>query len=196
MERYLSSNTEEVWRKFRDFYGLGQWFPTWRSRIPRGSREDFQGYLDGSWVLMYCCFLISHTRGKCVPIENSVLILPDLALLWCNNVKSTALPANLCECACKAAPRTAYWGFGLIVLWLRGKKVENPWFRSYLFLFKLLGYFAVVGRLAAVCKRPLRLSTYQQFKLFVFLRDLHNVSVEELWKKRPAFPNSSNIYIQ
>jgi len=31
---------------------------------------------------------------KCVPIENSQ-ILPDPALLWCNNVKPTALPANL-----------------------------------------------------------------------------------------------------
>jgi len=30
------------------------------------------------------------------------------------HVKSTALPANLRECACKATPQTAYCGFGLI----------------------------------------------------------------------------------
>jgi len=30
---------------------------------------------------MYYYFLISYTRGKNVPIENSAQILPDLALL-------------------------------------------------------------------------------------------------------------------
>ena len=29
-------------------YALQQWFSTWGSRAPRGSREDLQGYLDGS----------------------------------------------------------------------------------------------------------------------------------------------------
>jgi len=37
---------------------------------PRGSREDFQGDLDGS-EFMYSYFLISYTKGKYVPIENS-----------------------------------------------------------------------------------------------------------------------------
>ena len=39
----------------------GQGFPTCGSRTPRGSREDFQGYLNGSWVFMYYNFLISYT---------------------------------------------------------------------------------------------------------------------------------------
>jgi len=60
---------------------LNQWFSIWGSRTPRGSREDFQGYLDDSWVFKYCYFLTSYTRGKCVPIAHSVQILPDLALL-------------------------------------------------------------------------------------------------------------------
>jgi len=54
-------------------YGIAieQWFSTCGSRTPRASPEDFQGYLDDSWVFMNCYFLISSTRGKYWPIENS-----------------------------------------------------------------------------------------------------------------------------
>jgi len=70
---------------------------------------------------MYYYFLISYARGKYVPIENSTQILPDLALLWFNNVKSTALPVNLWKCACQATPQTAYWWFG----WFYDSRVLN-----------------------------------------------------------------------
>jgi len=38
-------------RSWQDF--LAQGFSTWGSQTLRGSREDFQVYLDGSWVFMY-----------------------------------------------------------------------------------------------------------------------------------------------
>jgi len=46
---------------------------------------------------MYYHFLISYP----VVEENACRWKTDLALLWCINVKSTALSAILCECACK-----------------------------------------------------------------------------------------------
>ena len=61
----------------------------------QGFTGRFPGVLGWQLSLHVLLFLTSYTEGKCVPIVNSVEILADLALLWCNNVKSTALPANL-----------------------------------------------------------------------------------------------------
>jgi len=40
-------------------------FSTWGSRTPRGSWEDFQGYLDGSWVFnvwnKYFLYILCNT---------------------------------------------------------------------------------------------------------------------------------------
>jgi len=39
---------QSLQNQFVKAVAVDQWFSTWGSRIHRDSREDFQGYLDGS----------------------------------------------------------------------------------------------------------------------------------------------------
>ena len=124
-------------------FTLGQGFSTWGLRTPRGSREDFQGCLDGSCVFLYYYFLISCTRGKKYRLKTPRRFC--LILRFCD---ATMWTSRLCQLTCASVRvrllHRQHTGGSVWLFYdsgiLNGKKVENPCTRGSLIHISVSGY--------------------------------------------------------